>query len=92
MHEHLQSISPFPPKKKKKALIFARLSMVSYLKWYKNYGLKSVMKICVKNTYNSKNVFDNIFQIIYFKMLKNIIVCLGCVCVFFIYKKWWLFV
>ena len=56
MHEHLQSISPFPQKKKKKkkkALIFARLSVVWYLKLYENYDLKSAMKICVKNTYNS---------------------------------------
>ena len=56
------------------------------------------MKICVKNTYNSlskkkkktynsKNVFDTIFQIIYFKMLKKHNYMFGISMWFFIYKK-----
>ena len=40
-----------------------------------------------KKTYNSKNVFDTIFQIIYFKMLKKHNYMFGISMWFFIYKK-----
>ena len=70
----LTKYKSFPSKKeKKKALIFARLSVVWYLKLYENYDLKSAMKICVKNTYNSlskkkkKLIIQKMCLIPYFK-------------------------
>ena len=55
---------------------------------YENYGLKSVVKTYVYNIHKVKNMFDTMFQITYFSVWKNIIVCLLCVCVcFFFFKK-----